>query len=77
MNNQKILDYLRKEFGLTKTAEFSEMASIMFDMMSKQAIANGLSNGECDDFDYGYDSIWWKSKYEDLKSKLNETIRST
>jgi hypothetical protein len=70
MNNEKIVRQIIKKFGLEKSIEFLEIASFMFEQMSKQAIANGLSSGECDDFDYGYDSIWYKSKHEDLKSKL-------
>lgn len=75
MNNSDLEMEIMLRFGSEKTTTFCEMISFMYELLHKDAVERGLASGEYDEFDYGYDAIWWKDKYNELKDRQNANKR--
>lgn len=73
--NEDIKSELILEFGIDRTIEFCEMVYKMYKMLHEDLVARGIAVNEYDEFDYNYESIWWKNKYNELKTRKDERTR--
>lgn len=67
--NNEIKDKLIADFGVDKTIDFCQMVSVMYRMLHDDLVKRGLASEDYDEFDYGFESVWWKTRCEELKRK--------
>lgn len=68
MNNEEIAEELIKRFGIMRTMLFSEMASVMYDMMYEDVIKRDLE----DICDLDFDRDWWREEFIKLHRILTD-----
>lgn len=65
MSNHELLVKMIDKFGIEKTISFAEQVSYMYKTLYKQA----MEENPHEFTEYGYESNWWATKFEELKSK--------